>query len=129
MTRGVCALKGMIRNTGVNTIASTITTSTNSVSQTSLRRSLAQRESRVTTLGMFISGSTLYLPDHCNGPQHSDGQERKQVQQQIPATIARRRSFDRRNRFRVSCRALQPHAHSPKLFSVEVHGGAILNLA
>jgi hypothetical protein len=81
MMRGVCALNGMIRNTGVNTIATTITTSAKSVSQTSFRRSLAQVESRVKALGMFISNSTLYLPDHCNGPQHSDRQKREQVHQ------------------------------------------------
>src|SRR5215213_2466472 len=119
--RGVCALNGMIRNTGVNTIASTIAISTNSMSQTSLRRSLAQFESRVRTLGMFISSPTLHPPDHRESPQHSDRQKRKQVQQQIPATVTRWRSFDRRDCLSVPFRALQPHAHSPKLFSIEVH--------
>src|SRR5215213_3382981 len=129
MMRDVCALNGMIRKTGVNTIASTITSDAKSASQTSPRRSLARLESRVRTLGMIISSLTLYLSDHCHRPQHADGQKRKQVHQQIPATVTRWRGFDRRDCFRVSYRALQPHTHSPKLLRVEVHEGAILDLA
>src|SRR5215813_2235801 len=116
----------MIRNTGVSTRPMTIAMSTKSVSHTSLRRWLAQWESRVRTLGMFFSSSPLCLPDHGDGPQHSDRQKRKQVYQQIPAAVTRWRSFYRRACLGVSFRALQPDPHAPELFSVEVYEGAIL---
>src|ERR1041385_250386 len=90
--RGVCALNGMIRNTGVKTIASTITMSTNNESQ------------RIFLLGMRFSSSPLYLPDHRHRPQHADRQKRKEIDEQIPATIARWRSFDCGDCFRVSDR-------------------------
>ena len=65
-------------------------------SQTSLRLAFVQSDNRVRTLRMVISSSTLNLVDHCDHPQYADGQEREQVQQQIPAAIARRSGLDRR---------------------------------
>src|SRR4051794_21269710 len=117
MMRGVCALNGMIRKTGVNTITITIAMSRNNESQ------------RIFLLGMFISSAPSCLSDHCYCPQHSDRKEWKKIDQQIPASVAGRRGFDCRDCFRISLCAHQPHAHSPEFFRVEVHEGAVLNLA
>src|SRR5678810_217159 len=117
--RDVCALNGMIRKTGVNTTLMTIAMSARSEIHRSLRR----------LLGMFFSSSPLCLSDHCHRPQHSDRQKRREIKQKIPATITRRRSFDRRDCFGVTLRALQADAHAPELFGVEVYESAILNLA
>ena len=55
-----------------------------------------QLDNRVRTLGMVISSSTFNLVDHCDYPQYANGQEREEIQQQIPAAIAWRSGFDRR---------------------------------
>src|SRR6185369_13710920 len=119
--RGVCALNGMIRKTGVNTIAKTITVRAKSASQMSVR---FER-----TLGMFFSCSTLCFPDHSDGPQHADCQKRGEIDQQIPATVTGWRSFHCRDCFSVALRALQSHADAPEFFGVEVYERAILDLA
>src|SRR5215217_8175200 len=117
--RDVCALNGMIRKTGVNTIAMTIAMSTKSVSQTNLRR----------LLDMSFTSSPFRLSDHCHRPQHSDCKKRREIKQKIPATVSRWRGFDRCDCFRSPLRALQTDADAPELFGVEVYESAILNLA
>src|ERR1044072_3494449 len=117
--RDVCALNGMIRKTGVNTIAMTIAMSTKSEIHMSLRR----------FLGMFFSSSPLCLSDHCHCPQDTDRQKRQKINEKIPASVTRRRGFDCSGCFCRSLRALQTDAHAPKLFGVEVYEGTILDLA
>src|SRR5688572_5341347 len=129
IVRGVCPLNGAIRNTGVKTIASTATAKTKTASQTSLRLALGQLQNRVRTSGMVCSISSLYLADHRDGPQRADGQKRHQVNQQVPAAVARRSRFNVLDSFSTSVRALQSHAHAPELLRVEVNLRAVLDLA
>src|SRR5215213_2006761 len=78
---------------------------------------------------MVISSSTLNLVTHCDYPQYAHGDERQQIQQQIPAAIARWSGLDRRAGFSSSLGTIQTHAHSPEFLSIEVHFGSILNVA
>src|SRR6185369_10693051 len=77
IVRGVCALNGMIRNTGVSTIATTTTTSTKNTSHTSLRLVLVHSDNRVRRLGMPGSSSTFYPAQHRDCPQYAHGEKRQ----------------------------------------------------
>src|ERR1043166_2844049 len=73
IVRDVCALNGAIRKTGVNTVGTTATTSTNTISQTSLRLALVHSDNRVRRLGMPGPGSIFNLAPNHLAPKYADG--------------------------------------------------------